>query len=128
MTRIFRLLPFLLGFIFAVSCASHPAKKLDRIQVGMDKDDVLKNSGSPWIARRLHGQDQWVYRYFKGDQQYHKEILFKNGVVAKVSSERPYPSTSDKLSGEDILEDAAKAKAEKDSYENGFKDVDSSGN
>lgn len=47
--------------IFFLGCASHQKQALSKIQVGMDKADVLEKIGSPTRKARIFGQDRWTY-------------------------------------------------------------------
>lgn len=125
MFRIFSVLALLLIIGISTGCASHKNHNLDSISVGMDKDDVLRLSGSPWITRRINSKDLWIYRFYKGDQQYRKEFTFEEGRIVKIKPTYPHPNPENKLIEADNIDDYKKAaEAKSSAYEKGFKDVE----
>lgn len=111
-------------FVALVGCATPAHKALNSLEIGMDKDDALQIMGSPWISRRVQGKDYWVYRAYKDDQQYRREITFEQGKIISMSPLRPYPDPTEDIknsSNIDEFEKAAKAKSQ--AYKKGFKDV-----
>lgn len=124
MYSFFIALAFVLGL---AGCASTPEESLSLIQVGMDKDDVLKSSGSPWITRRINSEDLWVYRFYKQNQEYRKELRFKEGRVVAVGPHLPHPNPNVELENAEDLESFKKAAEKKNNqYNKGFKEVPSS--
>lgn len=121
MYRFFITLALIAGL---VGCASTPEESLSLIQVGMDKDDVLKKSGSPWITRRINSEDLWVYRFYKQNQEYRKELRFKDGRVVAVEPHLPYPNPNVELENAEDLESFKKAAEKKNNqYNKGFKEL-----
>ncbi len=77
-----------LGLIWGLltGCASTPQRGLEKLEVGMDKSQVVELMGSPLHSQRQKGQDIWTYRYFKDDQEWFTRVTFKQGRVIDVES------------------------------------------
>lgn len=57
-------------------------KQFSRLQVGMEKDDVLVMMESPQRTQRWKGQDRWTYIiYDDNNNRTLKEVHFENGRV-----------------------------------------------
>lgn len=124
MFRIFSVLALMFAVLVSSGCASNHKHNLDALSVGMDKDDVLRLSGSPWITRRINSQDLWIYRFYKGDQQYRKELRFEAGRLIAIAPTMPHPNPKDRLIEADNLEEYTKAADKQNkSYDKGFKDL-----
>lgn len=124
MLRVFSLLAFLPLILISTGCASNQKHNLDALSVGMDKDDVLRLSGSPWITRRINSQDLWIYRFYKGEQQYRKELRFEAGRLMNIAPTMPHPNPKDRLVEAETLDEYKKeADNQNKSYDKGFKDL-----
>lgn len=82
-----------------ISCASTVPKALDRLQVGMDKDDVLRLAGNPKRTFRSQGQDHWIYTYYIDDQEWRRDVVFESQRVIRVT--RATPTAKEKRGLED---------------------------
>ena len=75
-------LVILIGFIFNLSgCATPLPRALDKVEMGMAKDEVLEIAGNPRRTRRWKGKDEWTYVYYVDNQEKHTEIHFDQGKV-----------------------------------------------
>jgi|SRR6185312_4394352 len=94
------ILPFLI-LIFA-ACSS-PQKRFNKIQIGMEKDQVLDIMESPQRTERVHNADRWTYVFYDNDQRVEKEVEFSDG-KATYAGDHPKPAVSaeeqDKLNDE----------------------------
>jgi outer membrane protein assembly factor BamE (lipoprotein component of BamABCDE complex) len=63
-----------------VSCQSH-LEKFDSLKVGMDKDDVLSEVGSPKTTLRRSSTDRWLYSIYDQNKSNEREAHFINGVL-----------------------------------------------
>lgn len=56
-----------------------------KVQLGMEKTQVIAALGSPRISRRWRGLDRWIYIFYKKigaiENTFRKELHFKNGKV-----------------------------------------------
>ncbi len=76
-------------FLALTACATATVEQsLERVNAGMDKDEVLRTAGSPRRTFREHGQDHWIYVYFKGDVEMNRIVVFEDGKVAKLGRPR----------------------------------------
>ncbi len=126
MLRVFSILTLTTSVLIHVGCASGQKHNLDALSVGMDKDDVLRLSGNPWITRRVNNQDLWIYRFYKNEQQYRKKLHFKQGRLVAISPTQPHPAPEDQLIEADSIDEYKKAaNKQNQSYEKGFKDLTS---
>lgn len=106
-----RLLALALTMTLA-ACASTPARDLDSVLPGMDKDEVLETAGNPKRTFRAGGQDHWVYVFYRGEQEYLQQIDFADGKVLKVLAARPKLGlTRDLENAESMEEYEAKVRA-----------------
>lgn len=81
------------GFLLLSACASVSVEdSLEKLKVGMDKDEVLRSAGNPKRTFREKGQDNWIYVYFRGDTEMNRIVRFEDGKVARV--DRPFKKTN----------------------------------
>ncbi|MEO0336405.1 MAG: hypothetical protein AAF202_08420, partial [Pseudomonadota bacterium] len=74
-----------------------------------------------------NSRDTWVYRYYVGDQEYHRQLIFEEGKVVSIGPSQMYPDETERLQKADSMAEFEKAAKQKQSgYEKGFKDVESS--
>lgn len=85
-------------------CATGP-KVVDRIQVGMDKDQVLRELGNPQQTYRRHGKDHWIYSFHESDQELIRTVSFANGQVVRVGATQPKVSLEQELDSSDSMEE-----------------------
>jgi hypothetical protein len=91
----------------------------------MDKADVLELNGSPWLTRRAYSKDMWVYRYYEGDQEYHRQLTFEHGKVVAIAPAQKHPSEKDQLQNADTMEQYKEVVEQKQSnFNKGFKDLE----
>ena len=55
-----------------VGCQTNMLREYQKINPGMEKDDVLKVMGSPQRTQRFHGKDRWTYIFYYGKVRYEK--------------------------------------------------------
>ena len=72
-------------FMFGFGCASQPHNEFAKVQVGMEKRQVLYRMGNPKITRRYQGQDEWIYRFYQDDKPKTAEVIFQNGFVVDIT-------------------------------------------
>lgn len=69
------------------ACQSAPKKLFQRIDMGMNKHQVVSTIGGPKISERWQGLDRWTYHLYEGDEYTVKEIHFEGGRVVYVGDE-----------------------------------------
>jgi outer membrane protein assembly factor BamE (lipoprotein component of BamABCDE complex) len=78
-----------IGFIFLSACVSLSLERsLEKLKVGMDKDEVLRAVGNPRRTFRERGQDNWIYVFYRGESEMNRIVVFEDGKVAKIN--RPF--------------------------------------
>ena len=111
--------------LFLLGCATTLKDSLDYVSPGMDKADVLEISGNPWLTRRANSRDMWVYRYYEGDQEYHRQLTFEDGKIIAIGPAQKHPGEKEQLIKADSMKEYENAaKKQRAGYEKGFKDVD----
>lgn len=88
-TLVFVLLSGALSF----GCVTPKEKRLERVHVGMLKDEVLEAAGSPTTFARYQGKDRWIYRILKGSDIITTEVQFSSGKAVYVGPP-PTPALS----------------------------------
>lgn len=90
-------------FILIFTACVSPQKRFEKIQVGMEKDQVLEIMESPQNTRRDHSVDRWTYIYYDHDLRVEKEVQFSEGKTI-YAGDHPKPAVSadeqDKLNDE----------------------------
>lgn len=66
-----------------VGCQTPKLQEYEKINVGIEKHDVLELVGSPNTTERDDGTDRWIYWLYEKDVPVRltKEVHFKEGVV-----------------------------------------------
>ena len=64
-------------------------ERFNKIELGMDKTDVLDEVGSPNRSLRHDQQDVWLYNFQTDNSAEQREISFKNEFVSYVGEPRP---------------------------------------
>ncbi len=70
------------------SCATKPHQALERLEVGMDKSQVVELLGAPQRSHRQRGHDLWVYEYLQDGQPLVTRVTFSQGRVANIQTLR----------------------------------------
>ncbi len=73
-----------IGFaLLTISCATSPSlNSFDQtVSLGMDKDQVLNEAGTPNLTKRRNGMDIWQFYFYDGEKRTIKEAHFKDGKV-----------------------------------------------
>jgi outer membrane protein assembly factor BamE len=108
-------------FMF-IACVS-PQKRFNKIQLGMEKDQVLDLMESPQRVERVHDTDRWTYIYYDHDQRVEKEVQFSDG-KAVYAGDHPAPAVSaeeqDKLNAESNRALEQKISAERQENQNNY--------
>lgn len=123
MRFIFVLSVFSISLLFG--CQSSPKRQFEKVQVGMEKVDVLQLMETPWTTTRLHGKDRWIYIFYDNGVRQEKEVHFLNGAVVYAGDAlKPAPEKTaeakDKKNQEDELKFAEEAKKAKEENKNAF--------
>jgi outer membrane protein assembly factor BamE (lipoprotein component of BamABCDE complex) len=112
---------------FGLSACTSMPKLLDKLQPGMDKDQVLAAVGSPKRTFRDNGLDHWTYIFHENDQEWRRDVIFENGHVIRVTK----ATASKKLSWVRELEETksmeefeSKARSLQNRAKGDFKPVD----
>lgn len=100
----------LLSSLFFVGCTINQKKRFERVQVGMDKDEVLGLLASPQITQRWHGMDRWTYIIYEDDVRLDKEIHFSEGKAVYVGDAYKAPLSAEQR---DQKNEEANAEADK---------------
>jgi outer membrane protein assembly factor BamE len=69
----------LVGLFMTVGCATNQKDQFAKVQIGMEKNDVLGLLDSPQRTQRWHGMDRWTYIFYDADNRIEKEIHFLEG-------------------------------------------------
>jgi outer membrane protein assembly factor BamE (lipoprotein component of BamABCDE complex) len=101
------------SFIALSGCQSSRVRDFPKVQVGMEKDQVIEAAGSPHVSRRVKGKDQWtyIYRDAPGGVTAYRQVEFENGRVVYAGEKRQAPVTAeqqDKINEESNATEAAK--------------------
>lgn len=84
-----------LASLLLSACQSSPVKQFDKIQAGMEKNEVLDLMGPPRTTTRLHGKDRWIYVFYEDKIRYEKEVHFQSGNAVYVGDAwKPAPEKS----------------------------------
>lgn len=96
--RFFQILSAFL-LLTIVSCSTPKHQALRKIEVGMDKAEVLDLVGNPSRISRQHGQDRWAYEVSDRSSSETTYIYFADGRVTYIgnSPELSKPTATTKL-------------------------------
>ena len=94
-----------LGFTVLLACATSPNKALNRLQVGMDKDDVLGAVGNPKRTFRSDDQDHWLFVYFEEGKEMRRQLDFKSGRLIVIGPALPKESWTEDLENTRTMEE-----------------------
>lgn len=128
----FRLWLFVLTFLTSGSllsgCTHLPiSRQIDKITIGMDKDQVLDEIGDPKRTFRSNSQDHWIYVYFEENNEWRRQVDFRDGKVFKVGrpvAKRNWESELENSETMEEFESKARARAQR-SKPSDFKEIDS---
>ena len=100
------------------ACTTPFKERLARIDLGMDKTDVIDELGSPQRSFRSEEQDIWIYRSFSEDAIELREIGFKDGFVNYIGDPRdrnkaPTPPASQEEAAQKLEHELKPVKQEK---------------
>lgn len=70
--------------LWVVGCATNMKDQFGRVQVGMEKNDVLDLVSSPQRTQRWKGMDRWTYIFYDDNHRLEKEVLFNEGKASYV--------------------------------------------
>ncbi len=93
------------------SCVTSRLHDIEKIRMGMEKDQVLETTGGPTRAQRWHGQDRWTYVFKDHESTTVREIRFMDGKVVYVGGEYVPPVAAEER---DRLNEESNHKAEAD--------------
>ena len=74
----------LLLCLFFSGCQTNELREINRVKVGMDKQEVLDIMGNPRRTERIHGMDRWTYVFFAANKWQSREVRFMDGEVNHV--------------------------------------------
>ena len=84
--------------LLVVGCAHSQKEKLERITLGMHKDAVLDQAGSPSNSAYRNEEAIWTYRIYEGDVKVDREVRMKNDIVTYVGEpQNPLTNPFDRL-------------------------------
>ena len=119
--------------VFLISCATSLSQRFDKINLGMDKTELLDRLGSPNYSEFKNGQNEWVYIYYVDNQAYAKRLIIENQMLTKIQDFKPQlnrtysPDSSGKieLKKEDVLQIKKALQQNKKirQYEEGFEEI-----
>ena len=69
-------------------CATPLHRRLEKLQTGMDKAQVLDLAGTPKRTLRQDNGDLWTFEYYIGNQHYERDVHFNQGHVALIFAAR----------------------------------------
>lgn len=65
--------------LLLTGCTISQKKQFEKVEVGMEKDQVLGLLDSPQRTQRWHGLDRWTYIFYDENLRLEKEIHFNEG-------------------------------------------------
>jgi len=65
--------------IALAACQHTPIDRYNKIEKGMDKDQVLDLVGSPTTTFRKDSKDFWIYNFYSENNKSTKELQFQEG-------------------------------------------------
>ncbi len=74
--------------ILVTGCATSVGQRLEKVQTGMDKTQVLDLAGNPKRVVRQDGRDLWTFVYYVGDKRFEREVRFNEGHVSDILTPR----------------------------------------
>ena len=83
---------FIFSAFFIIQCATSPQRQVQKVQKGMNKEQVLELLSDPRQKYRHHSQDHWVYHFYESDYKSLFEVIFENGIVVSAAA-TPLPSS-----------------------------------
>ena len=89
--------------LILVGCATPTHRNLEKVQLGMDKTQVLDLAGNPKRTVRRDDGDLWTFVYYVGNQHYERDVRFSEGHVAVISVAREVNPPA--AQGEAVLND-----------------------
>ena len=110
--------------LLLTGCATSVPLALDEIRPGMDKDQVLEKAGNPARTFREAAQDHWIYSYFRGDEEWRRDIIFDSGKVIKVSRALSKNNWMSNLENSESMEEYEAQAREHEKRANNFKSID----
>ena len=102
--------------------------QFERVQVGMEKNDVLNLMDSPQRTQRWHGMDRWTYIFYTDDTRYEKEVHFADGkanYVGEVYKPTVSAEEQDRINEESNREIEALAQTRREEAKKAFTDYES---
>ena len=69
----------LFPFLLLSGCQSDGLKQYEKLRIGMDKSDVLEIMGSPQTISRHQSKDEWIYKFYRDQQWFEREVQFSDG-------------------------------------------------
>lgn len=82
------MLPLSFGlFMMLWSCATPIHNSFSKLELGDDKSIVLEQLGNPKHSVRRDSRDIWVYRYYRGENEYKRTLTFEVSKLTHISEE-----------------------------------------
>lgn len=107
-------------------CTTPYMSRFDKVNLGMDKTDVIDELGSPNRSYHADEEDVWLYSIHTETSVEQREISFKDGFVSYIGEPQSRAKTSNVKSEEQaaaVLEKALK----KDKKSPDYKDIKDDG-
>lgn len=119
-----------LSLLSLVACSTPMIDRFSKIELGMDKTDVLDELGSPNRTFRQDQQDIWIYSFQTDNSVEQREVSFKNEFVSYVGephvrNEAPKKKSEGEAAA--VLEKEIKKKNKPSPKVNDYKDVKEDG-
>lgn len=70
--------------LLLTGCTISQKKQFEKVEVGMEKDQVLGLLDSPQRTQRWHGLDRWTYIFYDENHRLEKEVHFNEGKASYV--------------------------------------------
>ncbi len=85
MKTLIRILSVIVTGYLLTACQMSPVRQFSKVQVGMEKDQVLAVMGSPQKTLRRASQDRWTYVFYDDDnKKVQREVRFEAGFAVHV--------------------------------------------
>ncbi len=113
-----------------IACSTPMVERFSKVELGMDKTDVLDELGSPNKSFHQNEQDIWIYSFQTDSTAEQREISFKNEFVSYVGEPRPRNESPKKKSEQeaaDTLEKEIKKNKKVPTKDSEYKDINEDG-
>src|SRR4051812_19130610 len=102
--KLYFLVP-LISIGLAIGCRTPMSLNLKKIELGMEKDQIIELLGPPQVSQRLHGQDVWTYIFYDKENKQGRELVFENGRLSRLGEAKFEPTNQEKMEDSTSMEE-----------------------